>query len=259
MRKQAIATMMICGAVGVGGCGAGADAKGAPSESDVAETIETTTSALGAGAAPDSMWEGRFGGLETWLFAGQGLRASHCYYTLRMQADGNLVTYTPGNAQVVWTTNTEGGPKYVRFQWDGNFVIYDFAGRVAWATNNWAEDDTHIIMQDDGNLVQYAGDWAFWYSDTERGQRSAVCPNETLYKTVVYTRTNLPGSDYKYWNNVKDAYACGAICADESPTKGGQCRAFTYVESTKQCWLKNTTNITASSYTGATSGKLVTR
>ena len=54
-----------------------------------------------------------------------------------MQADGNLVIYTPGG-NAIWASGTSGSPKsYLVAQSDGNVVVYNSAGTAIWATNTW--------------------------------------------------------------------------------------------------------------------------
>jgi hypothetical protein len=63
-----------------------------------------------------------------YLFPGQRLIASACYYRLAMQPDGNLVTY--GGSSPKWATNTAnnvGG--YALLGGDGNFLVRNWAER----------------------------------------------------------------------------------------------------------------------------------
>ncbi len=88
---------------------------------------------------------------------------------LRMQSDGNLVIYAPGN-RAVWATGTNNSANvgsYARMQDDGNFVIYRPNGQPVWATGTNNRPGAVVVMQNDCNLVVYApGPFPVWSSNT---------------------------------------------------------------------------------------------
>ena len=65
------------------------------------------------------------------IYAGQQLQTANRKYSLIMQADGNLVLYSPNRA--IWNSGTPGRPgSYLYMQQDGNLVIYDTSNRAIW-------------------------------------------------------------------------------------------------------------------------------
>ena len=88
------------------------------------------------------------------LMQNQYIRSGDGRYSLRMQADGNLVVYGPGS-HALWNTRTSGNPgAYVAYQTDGNLVVYPSDGRPLWWSGMRANSKL-LFMQSDGNLVQY--------------------------------------------------------------------------------------------------------
>ncbi len=134
------------------------------------------------------------------ISTGDYLRSSDWRYFLVMQSDGNLVLYTAGRTQALWSSDTAGkGGKYVLMQADGNLVMYGDNGAI-WASDTdgkgkgipslalqsdgnmvlydtvtyaiWASDTDgkggkYVLMQADGNLVMYGDSGAIWASDTD--------------------------------------------------------------------------------------------
>jgi len=90
------------------------------------------------------------------LGEGQSLQSGNGKYTLKMQADGNLVIYKNGDT-VMWHTCTDhiainGG---LRFQSDGNLVMYRYDGEAVWKSDTTQTEACKLVLQDDGNLVLY--------------------------------------------------------------------------------------------------------
>ncbi|GAA3754538.1 CHAP domain-containing protein [Salinactinospora qingdaonensis] len=103
------------------------------------------------------------------LHAGSYLRSQDRRYYVLMQADGNLVVYSPGY-RVLWASNTDGqGSRntFLGVQSDGNVVVYrENHGPALWATN--PRGITRFVIQDDGNLVGYdSSDNATWATGTD--------------------------------------------------------------------------------------------
>ncbi|MEV6304363.1 hypothetical protein AB0M02_33500 [Actinoplanes sp. NPDC051861] len=85
------------------------------------------------------------------LFRGAAMRSANGRYTLRMQADGNLVLTDPLGSQI----RVQGDRRAYRLsnQHDGNLVLYDHADRVLWATSTSGRGDSTLTLTDDGALV----------------------------------------------------------------------------------------------------------
>lgn len=100
------------------------------------------------------------------LLQNQYIRSGDGRYSLRMQADGNLVVYGPGN-HALWDSRTYGNPgSRFEVQWDGNMVIYNRYGTAIW-WSGMKSSPRVLSMQSDGNLVQYDNWWrALWNSGT---------------------------------------------------------------------------------------------
>jgi hypothetical protein len=100
-----------------------------------------------------------------YLFQGQQLAMS-CYYSLRMQSDGNLVLYDWRN-HAYWASNTVGRGAYAVMQQDGNFVVYDWTGVPVWDAATMNSRFAYLVLQSDRNLVIYDGyGSARWASNT---------------------------------------------------------------------------------------------
>lgn len=100
------------------------------------------------------------------LYQNQYLRSGDGRYSLRMQPDGNLVVYGPGN-HALWNSRTFGNPgSWFAVQPDGNLVVYNSYGRALW-WSGMKSNSKLLSMQPDGNLVQYDNSWrALWSSGT---------------------------------------------------------------------------------------------
>ena len=90
------------------------------------------------------------------MHAGQRLTSSNTQYTFEMQADGNLVLYSQG--QALWNSGTWGhAGAYVTMQADGNLVVYDPSGHWLWATMAMAGNNLgyYLILRVNGNAFTY--------------------------------------------------------------------------------------------------------
>ncbi len=86
----------------------------------------------------------------------QDLASPGSQYVLSMQADGNLVLYSPGHTPR-WSSRTNGIPgAYLVMQADGNLVVYAPGGQARFATGTNGTPGTDLEVQDDGNSVLYA-------------------------------------------------------------------------------------------------------
>lgn len=74
-------------------------------------------------------------------------------YRLIMQADGNMVLYSP-NRPIWWTGTQNTGATLFVIQSDGNMVIYT-PTRYVWASWTQNRGAKTLFLQDDGNLVMY--------------------------------------------------------------------------------------------------------
>ncbi|MFV0459682.1 MAG: hypothetical protein ACK5MT_13030 [Actinomycetales bacterium] len=116
--------------------------------------------------------------METEFGVGHFMQSANGRYRLIVQADGNLVLYSPSRA--IWWTGTSGGGAHLNHQTDNNVVLYNASGRALWSTrtgstnasDNWYHRSV-LALQDDGNLVLYkesdttaSGYRAVWSSGT---------------------------------------------------------------------------------------------
>jgi bacillolysin len=94
------------------------------------------------------------------LAKGESITSKNKKFSLRMQEDGNLVSYKTegGKDTVIWTTNTNGKEACIaKMQEDGNFVLYDENRNVYWNSNTQGNSYLpYVQMQNDGNLVLYS-------------------------------------------------------------------------------------------------------
>ena len=89
------------------------------------------------------------------LYAGQSFRSPNGLYQLKMQDDGNLVEYGPGNV-VIFASRTDRNPNaHADLMPDGNFVVYSAATQVLWASNTGgnAANSTYLAIDDNGFLA----------------------------------------------------------------------------------------------------------
>lgn len=101
------------------------------------------------------------------MYPGQRLETADRRYTMVLQADGNLVVYSPSRA--LWASNTVGkNVAYLSMQEDGNLVLYDRQGKAVWWSGTNGRGPSRLLMQEDGNLVTYNGQQATWASNTRQ-------------------------------------------------------------------------------------------
>lgn len=97
---------------------------------------------------------------------GQFIHSTRSHSRLLFQEDGNLVLYR--DDKPVWSSGTAG--KSVGtciMQADGNLVIYSPTGEPHWATGTDGFPNSSLVLQADGNLVIYSTDGrALWQSNT---------------------------------------------------------------------------------------------
>ncbi len=100
------------------------------------------------------------------LFVGQKLETADRKYYMTLQADGNLVLYSPNRA--IWSSGTAGKtPAFLAMQGDGNLVLYDTDGRAIWYSGAGGRGSSALTIQADGNLVTYAANGsASWATNT---------------------------------------------------------------------------------------------
>jgi len=101
------------------------------------------------------------------LPVGSSLNSPNGDYSMKMQADGNLVLYCKNNA--LWSsktsgTNVSGG---LVFQTDGNLVLYDPERNPLWDSKTYNTKAKKMVMQNDGNFVLYTDEGEpVWKTDT---------------------------------------------------------------------------------------------
>lgn len=101
---------------------------------------------------------------------GQFVASSDGRYVLRLQGDGNLVLYAPGNV-ATWSSETNGtSVAQAVMQGDGNLVLYSPGGVAVCSTGTQGNPGAFLKVQTDGNTVVYsASGAALWH--TRRGDR----------------------------------------------------------------------------------------
>jgi hypothetical protein len=99
------------------------------------------------------------------LSQGQAWTSCDHRFRLAMQADGNLVLYSEGNA--IWSTDTSklGGDVAI-MQPDGNFVLYDLHSHPLFSSRTNGHNGSRLEIQSDGNVVVYGGTSALWATNT---------------------------------------------------------------------------------------------
>lgn len=164
---------------------------------------------------------------------GEYMKSSDWRYYIDMQTDGNLVLYTAGRAQAVWSSNTAGkGGKYVVMQADGNLVMYGDKGAV-WSSETAGRSGlTSAILQDDGNLVLY------------KTTSNAIWSSNTAGKGGKYVVMQADGNLVVYGDK-------GAVWSSETAGKGGNaqfpCTEQDTLQTTANGTLKSDTSLCSSS------------
>jgi len=89
-------------------------------------------------------------------------------HRLAYQGDGDLVLHQDGAAR--WASETGGTPPGVcRMQADGNLVVYTPGAVPVWASGTDGHPGSRLVVQDDGNVVIYAPDGRpVWATGTNR-------------------------------------------------------------------------------------------
>ena len=190
-----------------------------------------------------------------YLFPGQQLQTHACFYRLRMQGDGNLVTIGGGNA--FWSSGTSGNVGgYAVMQGDGNFVIRNWNDVAVWSTGTSGHPGARLVQQSDVNLVVYTGSTPLWASGASGPDLGSTGCTMTV-KTQVDGNTDRAGGDYA---NIIPSQAraswCGYFCSQDE-----RCRAYTYVpkgvqDANPHCYLKDSVPV-ATAHTGLVSGKII--
>jgi len=138
------------------------------------------------------------------MVAGDNLLSSAGYYSLAMQADGNLVIYelVGGGARPKWSTGGAGANAYVAMQNDGNLALYKSNNTWSWTskTGSRAVDSRYkLVLQDTGELDIYdPSNNIIWYANRTAGTCS---PGENTNKT------------YPIYILVGNTVTCGTIQA----------------------------------------------
>lgn len=99
------------------------------------------------------------------LNSGESLTSADGRFRFTLQADGNLVLYSPNRP--LWWTSTNGRPaNRLALQADGNLVLYG-PSSYYWATWTHGRGAATLTVQNDGNVVLYdAQNRPLWYTGT---------------------------------------------------------------------------------------------
>ena len=206
------------------------------------EPFETVSSAITA----QNLQEGDY------LFQGQALVSSLCYFRLAMQGDGNLVVYGgPGDSNPIGDSDTDHPPPgyvaaFAKLQGDGNFVVGSLGGNPLWSTHTQGSPSTRLQMQNDGNLVLYSGSHSVWSTHTAQPQAAWNCAEVPRSEaTRVVGNLDFPGNDLPGMPlrmRTGSPFWCGVECGKRS-----NCEAWTFVPRPADystaggaaCWLKS--------------------
>jgi len=145
------------------------------------------------------------------LFRGAALRSANGKFTLKMQADGNLVLYDlrGGAPAPIWV---RGDPRAYRLtnQHDGNLVLYDYSNRPLWASSTRGTGVSTLRLQDDGALVVGPG----------AGENWSVAAGATAYRHLagVQAETGTNAYEGSAYTSVSATQALGSIYQDISRT-----------------------------------------
>lgn len=125
------------------------------------------------------------------LGPGDAISSPDGRFVLRMQTDGNLVLYAPGN-NAMWDSGTDTPGSVVVMQGDGNLVVYAPGNRAVWSSKS-SGSQCVLILQDDGNLVIYAaGNRAVWSTGTSAPtQKSVKFDRDGMEFSVKVSRTGI--------------------------------------------------------------------
>ncbi|AKJ02084.1 D-alanyl-D-alanine carboxypeptidase-like protein [Archangium gephyra] len=97
------------------------------------------------------------------LGSARELRSPDEKHRLVMQADGNLVVYSPTGAARWWTGTSSSSARAV-MQADGNLVVYNSSNVALWQSGTSGYSGAWLALQNDGNLVIYdASGTARWW------------------------------------------------------------------------------------------------
>lgn len=120
------------------------------------------------------------------------LTSSNGWYTIKMQDDGNLVTFDNHLQFPVWSTGSEGPFKsFACLEEDGNFVVRRYTGSVSTTASSMPEwqtgaaaGATRITLKNNGTLVMYNDAGVTVYTACERW---LVFPSLVGHLDAVYT------------------------------------------------------------------------
>ena len=102
------------------------------------------------------------------MVVNQSLTSTDGRFGFSVQANGTLAVYqiSNGTTTPLWSTNTSGQSGFLLMQADGNLVFYSPDDRVIWWSNTSGNPGADLVMQSDGNLVLYNGSNVIWSSGT---------------------------------------------------------------------------------------------
>ncbi|MGD9682916.1 MAG: hypothetical protein AB7W16_17135 [Candidatus Obscuribacterales bacterium] len=133
------------------------------------------------------------------ILAGQSIASAGDLFTLKLQTDGNLVLYAPGE-QPIWASDTSGHPDVwdLVMQEDGNLVIYNTEGKPLWASDTAGHTGAVLEVQDDGNLVIYDSKGvAYWAT----GSNSPPLPARPTKRSRLNAGQGIINGDYLMSDN----------------------------------------------------------
>ena len=101
------------------------------------------------------------------LTPGKSITSENGAYKFIYETDGNVVLYSiiDGSVDVVWSSNTNHTPNYLKMQSDGNLVAYNSSGNQKWATGTngkgvgpytlKVQNNRNVVIVDSNDDVQW--------------------------------------------------------------------------------------------------------
>jgi len=109
------------------------------------------------------------------LEPGEALGSGNGRAAFAVLREGGLVLFEQaaqvpgGDPLAYWSISNDAADSRLAMQADGNLVLYSPDGTPRWATNTEGNPGAWLVLQDDGNLVIYVGSGpALWASHTVR-------------------------------------------------------------------------------------------
>ena len=136
------------------------------------------------------------------LEPGDSLSSKNGAFTLKFQADGDLVLYRNSDSWPLWALGSEAVDGFLLVQGDGNLVMY--SPEVEWESETGGHPGAALFVQNDGNVVLYSSTWEpLW--DTGTDQTGLPTGPRATGDDMLIGETLRPG-EYIFSGNKKYAF-----------------------------------------------------